>query len=354
MPGELFVHNAKDNIQGKKRISEANIQKTLAALQKLPTKSTGGLPLTISVKIGTKLMITRNIKTSEGLVNGASGILRHVTKKENSEEILIIWLEFESSNIGRSTRSEHLSYLKNNNLNMNLVPIYPVIISDIAIGTKLAARQQFPLILAEGMTVHKSQSQTFSSVCVHNSGMTRMMQYVAYSRVGHHGNLYIEGKFKPPAPLDNTSDLKVELDRLKIQKRLITFEQPSDDLEGIKIVFHNALSLHKYIGCVRFDIWFHGADIMIFAEARTVPADNIVIDGYEIIYRSDGNNINKKFLRGLIVYKKHYLDVTVVDNLTQNIQSNDNKKIEHLDLVSLVINDLLIIGGYASPDSFRK
>lgn len=83
MPGELFKQEAEDNIQGKKKLSEKINQKTLDALHKSPTNKTACLPKTIFTKLGAKLMITRNIKTQEGLVNGATGILRHVTKEKS-------------------------------------------------------------------------------------------------------------------------------------------------------------------------------------------------------------------------------------------------------------------------------
>lgn len=97
---------------------------------------------------------------------------------------------------------------------------------------------------------------------------------------------------------------------------MITFEQHLNELNGIKIIFHNALSFRKYIGCVRNDKWFHGADIMIFAEARILPKDDLTIGGFDIIYRPDRNNVGKTFLRVLIVYKKHQRDITVVEKLT--------------------------------------
>lgn len=120
---------------------------------------------------------------------------------------------------------------------MNLVPIFPIIVTDIPVGKKMITRKQYPLISAESVTVHKSQGQTYASACVHNKSMTRVMQYVAYSRVCNPNNLFIVGNFKPLVPLDNTSDLKVELDRLKNEKRLITFEQPLEELDGKKLFF---------------------------------------------------------------------------------------------------------------------
>lgn len=70
---------------------------------------------------------------------------------------------------------------------------------------------------------------------------------------------------------------------------------------------------------------------MIFAEARTLPTDDISINGYEIIYISDGKNAGKKFLSGVLIYKKYHLNVSIINNLTHDSQSTD--KVEHVDLV---------------------
>lgn len=66
------------------------INKTIDALNKIPTNQTGCLPKTIFTKIGSKLMITCNISTKEGLVNGATGTLRHVTTEKCTNKIKII------------------------------------------------------------------------------------------------------------------------------------------------------------------------------------------------------------------------------------------------------------------------
>lgn len=48
-------------------------------------------------------MITRNINTPDGLVNGATGPLKHVTRDKISKNITILWLKFDESNIERET-----------------------------------------------------------------------------------------------------------------------------------------------------------------------------------------------------------------------------------------------------------
>lgn len=180
--------------------------------------------------------------------------------------------------------------------------------------------------------------------------MTRIMQYVAFSRVCNVHHLFIVGEFKPPLPLDNTSDLKVELDRLRNEKRLVTFEQPLEELVGIKIIFRNALSLHKYIGCVKIDKWFYGAEVLIFAETRAVPTDNVEINEFEIVHRSDKCNIGRNFHRGLIAYKKSNINnVAIVNKITHDSRTKNAEYVEHVDLVALKINDLFVIGGYRSP-----
>ncbi len=58
-------------------------------------------------------------------------------------------------------------------------------------------RNQFPLICAEAITVHKSQGGTYAAVAVHTDGMQRSHLYVAFSRATSIKGLFIVGKFKP-------------------------------------------------------------------------------------------------------------------------------------------------------------
>lgn len=138
-------------------------------------------------------MLTTNINTSDGLVNGAVGILKNIDliKKNNNIIPTKLWFQFENPNVGKVTRIKY--GIKN-----TLTPIELATKtfqykkkSDIRIN-----RRQFPIKCAEAMTIYKSQGSTYKCICVHLSEkrcMSRASLYVACSRVTSLNGLYFIG-----------------------------------------------------------------------------------------------------------------------------------------------------------------
>jgi len=108
-------------------------------------------------------------------------------------------------------------------------------------------RQQFPIVPAEGITIHKSQGATYKKVAIHlKLRMSRLSLYVACSPAMNASGLFILGCFKPPKEFNEIDAVKIELNQLRHTKRLSVFFHNFIDLSDIKIVFHNiqGLSLH--------------------------------------------------------------------------------------------------------------
>ena len=125
---------------------------------------TGGLPRVISIKIGAKIMITRNIDVTKGLVNGTIGIVKAVKKnidnKNDIEEITLIANGVECT-------------LEKINVKFEVQRRTFVI------------RKQFPICLSYAITVHKSQGLSLQTAVVDagNSMFEFGQVYVALSRV---------------------------------------------------------------------------------------------------------------------------------------------------------------------------
>jgi hypothetical protein len=103
------------------------------------------------------------------------------------------------------------------NIPINLTPIEK---SHIVLNTTMkwrakVIRSQFPITIAEALTIHKSQGQTYMEVCVdlrNSRRITRQQLYVAFSRVTSLSGLYILGEFKPPVERDlNPVVIEMEL-----------------------------------------------------------------------------------------------------------------------------------------------
>ena len=81
---------------------------------------TGGLPGSIEIAVGAPFMITKNIDTSDHLVNGVIGTIRHIDISPNKPLQGCIYLEFEKSIVGNELKKTSPSGLR------HLVPIRAV------------------------------------------------------------------------------------------------------------------------------------------------------------------------------------------------------------------------------------
>ena len=113
-------------------------------------------------------MITCNIDIEDGLVNGACGILKHITFKSSTQEPVQLWLDFQSKNVGNKARLKFVNQAKHEKIENSLTPISKISLV-LNISKKVnfqVTRQQFPLNPAETVTIHKSQGQSCEKICI--------------------------------------------------------------------------------------------------------------------------------------------------------------------------------------------
>lgn len=101
-PGPLFKHKATDFVTGK--ISKAMKRMKLKALRNKKRHETFGLSHWLDLKVGIKYMMTSNLDIEDGLVNGASGILRHIEFNPNTNTPKVLYFEFDSDRTGQKAR----------------------------------------------------------------------------------------------------------------------------------------------------------------------------------------------------------------------------------------------------------
>ena len=136
-----------------------------------------GLTSQLSVSIGAVVMLCRNIRTSDGLVNGARGVVTgFIWDKQYNKRPAAILIRFFNENVGKLSRSI---------ISPNSVPIYPI--SAIFYGKRdtTLQRTQFPLCLSWAATIHKVQGLTLpaAAIDIGKRVFSDGMAYVALSRV---------------------------------------------------------------------------------------------------------------------------------------------------------------------------
>lgn len=283
-------------------------------------------------------MVTNNIDTKDGLVNGATGILKkldfHITSYGKKIPI-IAWIDFNDENIGKKTR------IKARCQDNILTPIRLIQRSFQYKKKKDATviRQQFPLIPAEGMTVHKSQGSTFKTVAVHTSekrALTRALLYVACSRVTSLNGLFIVGKFNVPKRNPNVpKPTEIEMELLKTIK---------------KMYYHNVESLNKHFEDITSNKTLLRMDIFIFVETWTLPTDEYLMKNYKIAFRIDSTNGTERKPRGIICFVREELIHCIKILNVINESENGN----HLNIAIAENDGMLMIIVYKSPKYTNK
>ncbi|GFR02563.1 ATP-dependent DNA helicase [Trichonephila clavata] len=233
-------------------------------------------------------MLTYNIDTADGLVNGAVGQLKKLeycfVKGSNYQEVKRIWLEF-PNDIGKEKRRQCIRYSIQNKMGLLWTPIERMkkVLYRSNNDAISVTRNQFSIILAEAMTIHKSQGATFQEAAVgFKRNLTRPLQYVALSRVTSIQGLYILGEYKAPPPPGEDGLVLQEMKRLKAHSILpkYAFLHQHNDPNTLQIMYHNVQSLNAHHEDIAADPCMMNSNILLFAETWTVVGDKFAFDHF--------------------------------------------------------------------------
>ena len=152
---------------------------------KLSSDDMEGLVPRLFLSEGCSIMLTRNLWTETGLVNGSLGTVQKIVYQKNHRPPVlpsVVIVQFEKYT-GPSCMSS----------SANCVPIIPCTCTSQALGQEFE-RTQFPLKLAWAITIHKSQGLTLDSAWVDLGKSERSLglSYVALSRVRNLEDMIIE------------------------------------------------------------------------------------------------------------------------------------------------------------------
>ena len=189
LPGKLFELECTDDVD--ETISKLKWTKTAdKQLQKLnrDCNMTGGLLSVLVLAIGARVMLRRNIDTKLGLVNGSLGTVTAVTKQ-------FVTVQF-----------DHLT---------NPYKVERVKSRFVVMKNYYVRREQFPLILAYAVTIHKSQGLSLDHAIIDLSDKVfcAAMAYVALSRVRSLAGLHLLA-FDPKSIIVSNRSLE-EYNRLR-------------------------------------------------------------------------------------------------------------------------------------------
>ena len=153
----------------------------------------------LRLKLGAKVMMIKNIKTSDSLTNGQLGVLTGVLKDKEGA-VMALMIKFDKVDAGKMTRRD----------NPQLEEQFPgatkveKCLVNFSLANNSAAKAsliQFPIVLAHAVTVHKMQGATVHKPSTANVDAKSFKEggqgFVAFSRVQELSQLFIIGKFDP-------------------------------------------------------------------------------------------------------------------------------------------------------------
>jgi len=181
----LFTFNSLDKIHRKKSIIEVNKNNLSDKLTKFDLmtletfEKSCKAPSALELKEGCRVMLLKNLNFKKGLINGSTGTVLELKQGGEEDQILVRFdngvEEFIAKQIFEAYRD----------------------------GDVVVSREQYPLRLAYGITIHKSQGMTLEKLIVDCDRIFECGQvYVALSRIKSLDGLYLKS-FNPKKVLAN-------------------------------------------------------------------------------------------------------------------------------------------------------
>ena len=327
----LFGTNKKVNEMNNKRlkalkgkeiiIPAITLHKTIKNFNP-PTNNAGNICQTpfqreLKLKIGAKVMLTYNVDTSDGLINGARGdLIGAIEDKEGNISKLIIKFDMESIGHGKRKSQGGLSQKYPGGTAIEKIN-YPFTISKSRKSVINTANViQYPLKLAFACTGHKIQGATIPKpmkliIYVMDIWMAAIT-YVMLSRICALSQLYILDEFDESKMYPSQIALE-ELERLKT---ISLNNNPTDwekvDHITLKISSLNCRSLKKHIADIKLDDNLLKSNIICLQETwldEDENTQNFEIPNYELHLNSNGRG------KGLAIYfhkelsRHHEIDI---------------------------------------------
>src|SRR5574344_2814240 len=181
----LYVFNSIDKIHRKTSsivVDKNNLSSKLTKFDLMTVEAfdkSCKAPSALELKVGCKVMLLINLDFNKGLINGSTGTVIELVKSSEDEHILVKFDNGTEQVIPKNTFEAYRD------------------------GEVIVSREQYPLRLAYGITIHKSQGMTLDKLVVDCSRIFECGQvYVALSRIKSLKGLYLKS-FNPQKVLNN-------------------------------------------------------------------------------------------------------------------------------------------------------
>ena len=344
--GDKYTIKAQDNVIG---ANSAELREKIMKQIPLDPRKTKQIISNLQLAEGERTEIAINVRTEDGMTNGAGNVIKKIKLHQRDKPSGIIWVQFDHPHVGEKTRYENRN-LYVQGIQPTWTPIIPVTIQ-FAVGrnrTAQVVRKQFPLRPAAAKTIHRSQGDTEARIVVNFDTRRAIphIHYVGLSRVTTIEGLFITELCENKIAV--SADVQTEMERLRTERHLELCVSPLYNAHQnvFKLCFLNARSLHKHIKDVRKDLNYTSTDICIFSETRFSQSDSDSmhsINGYTLFKNnSQPTQSNTRPYGGTAIYSR----VNFIPGYPYCCNTNG---IEITVIKVMPIPHVTIIGVYRSP-----
>ena len=310
----------------------------------LKTQDTYGLPKKLDLAVGVRYMVSTNIDIENGLINGSSGVLRQLSTFQVGSELIVqrAWIEFDYTTPGARSRLGFRS--------LNGKALTPITRVERELPTKTGntlvrvSRCQFPLVICEAITIHKSQGHLYDQVVVDVSAkMGLQLLHTALSRVrSAAGGFLVGDELKWPQPRSDQGKISFEMKRLEeTAKWTIPLPLvPAKRDEGTLIIgYQNLPHIYKHAASVAADHNLSRCDILCFMKTHS---KGVHIEGFDLLPKLQ----HTTGCHGISFYCRN-TSLQVKRNSSEVMPFGDKAHIEYMCIELSSGLQLIII--YASP-----
>jgi len=264
----------------------------------------------LPLEVGCRYELSVNVNVSDGLANGAGGVIRciQLTSLSSLSASGIVWMLFDDQHVGTQARADGRA-LYTRGIDAQWTPVQPLA-RQFQVGRSHNAqilRKQFPLRQSAAKTIHRSQGDTLDQVVVDFTSARHQAHthYVALSRVRTLDGLFILSLCENSIHI--SSDVRQEMAALRADRQLELSLQFPHLFQTFQVTFLNVRSLHKHIDLVRNDAWLSPCQIIVFCETRVADSDSAdmySIDGFNVMTFPSTSNSNTRPHYGLAIYSR--------------------------------------------------
>ncbi|CAC5412858.1 unnamed protein product [Mytilus coruscus] len=294
----------------------------------------------LQIGIGARVMLTRNIDTEDGLVNGAFGSVTGV-HLDAHEQVTAVNVKFDNDKIGK----KHLK--KSVIIDASLKGSVRIKLFQDNLYGKKFIRKQIPLKLAWAATIHKVQGMTVQQIVVSLKKIFQPgMAYVALSRATTLSGLVILD-FNPNA-ISSSENITEALQQMPTFLSPQLVPEPSN---LFSIVHHNTEGLLPHLSDVKAMKQFERADVICFTETwlskhHTVDATLYPEYTRYNLLRSEAYNKDNILLSEKIYMNRGGVAIFIKQSLPQQKFLFET---QNLEVVGVIVNNAFLLTVYRPP-----